>query len=71
MNATSTSSPRSVLHLLTAPPDAFTRGLLERQSRLAKVQNLKVEIVDLDRAAGPDYHRVLEQIFMADSVSTW
>lgn len=73
MNTLSTAIPRQryLLHLLTTPPDAFTQSLLARQATCAEASNVRVEIVDLVGAESPDYDRVLDQIFAADSVSIW
>ena len=73
MNSTSTTVPcqRCLVHLLTTPPDAFTQSLLTRQATRADALNVRMEIVDLAGAERPDYDRVLDQIFAADSVSTW
>ncbi len=73
MNTTSSSvhRQRCLLHLLTMPPDVFTQSLFEQQATRAEALNVRLEIVDLAGMESPDYDRVLDQIFTADSVSTW
>jgi hypothetical protein len=55
------------LHILVAPPDAFTETLLaaERQQ-----PGVTLEIVDLTQPE-PDYAALVEKVFAADSVATW
>lgn len=61
---------RTVLHLLTTPPDALTRTVLDLQQAAAATDR-QIEILDLSGPTPPDYDAVLERIFLADSVSTW
>lgn len=61
---------RTVLHLLTTPPDALTRTVLDLQ-QAAVAADRQIEILDLSGPNPPDYAAVLERIFLADSVSTW
>lgn len=62
---------RTVLHLLTTPPDALTRTVLDLQQAAAAATDRQIEILDLSGPTPPDYDVVLERIFLADSVSTW
>jgi len=62
---------RTVLHLLTAPPDEFTDRLLQLQKSLGSSGDYEVQVVDLSQEAAPDYDAVLDRIFSADSVSVW
>jgi len=55
------------LHLLTSPPDAWVRELLES---LQHHPELTVEIVDLT-SGEPDYVRLVDAVFAADSIATW
>jgi len=61
---------RTVLHLLTTPPDALTRAVLDLQ-QASTATDRQIEILDLSGPTPPDYDAVLERIFLADSVSTW
>ncbi|MCW5557368.1 MAG: hypothetical protein KIT22_06015 [Verrucomicrobiae bacterium] len=55
------------LHVLTSPPDAWLQELLESLRRQPEVT---VEIVDLT-SGEPDYARLVEAVFSADSIATW
>lgn len=55
------------LHVLTAPPDEFTRALLDA---LQKSPSVELTVADLSGDT-PDYARLVEQIFAADSIATW
>lgn len=57
----------TILHLMTRPQDDLSRALVRLQA--AEPEN-SVEVVDLT-AGEPDYVRIVEQIFAADSVTTW
>jgi hypothetical protein len=58
---------RKVLHILTKEHDTDAGEVLARQR---DQPDCKLETVNL--AAGqPDYARLLEQIFAADSVAVW
>ena len=59
---------RTLLHILTTPPDELVQRLLEHQQQQP---NLRVEIVDLTAPGEPDYEGMLDRIFAADSVATW
>ena len=58
---------RTILHILTRPEDDLNRELLAQQRTLPETT---VEVLDLTRTA-PDYERLLEAIFAADSVEVW
>lgn len=62
---------RTVLHLLTSPADEFTAALLEIQKSQASSSDFRVDVVDLTEASQTDYDAILEQVFVADSVSVW
>lgn len=55
------------LHVLTAPPDEFTRALLDA---LQKSPSVELTVADLS-VGTPDYARLVEQIFSSDSIATW
>ncbi|MBN8247180.1 MAG: hypothetical protein J0L84_07020 [Verrucomicrobia bacterium] len=55
------------LHLLTAPPDPWLQALLES---LRMRPDLAVDVVDLS-AGEPDYARLVDAVFAADSIATW
>jgi hypothetical protein len=55
------------LHVLTAPPDEFTRTLLDALKRSPSVE---LTVADLTGAT-PDYDRLVEQIFASDSIASW
>lgn len=59
---------RKVLHIVTTPDDPLAAQIIAAQQKIAGVQ---VEVVDLQKEPGPDYKRLLEQIFAADSVTVW
>ena len=58
---------RVVLHILTQPDDTLAQEVIARQ-REQHCQEVKV--VDLI-AAEPDYARLIQEIFAADSVAVW
>ena len=58
---------RAILHILTHPPDPLAMRVIEEQQ---KQPDLRVRVVDL-AATEPDYAKVLEEIFAADSVAVW
>ena len=58
---------RVVLHILTRPDDAVAQEIISRQR---EESGQEVNVVDLT-AAVPDYTRLLEEIFAADSVAVW
>lgn len=55
------------LHVLTAPPDEFTRALLDA---LQKSPSVELTVADLS-VGTPDYARLVEQILSSDSIATW
>ncbi len=59
---------RTILHILTVPPDELLQTLLRQQQGQA---DLKVQIIDLTGPGEPDYSKVLDLILVSDSVSTW
>ena len=58
---------RVVLHILTRPDDALAQQVIATQR---KQPDQEVHVVDLN-AGEPDYARLLQQIFAADSVAVW
>ena len=58
---------RIVLHILTQPGDTLAQEVIARQREQPDQQ---VNVVDLT-AAEPDYARLLQEIFTADSVAVW
>ena len=56
-----------LLHILTEPTDALAAKIIAKQS--GKQEN-KIEVVDLTQGE-PDYKKLLEKIFAADSVQVW
>lgn len=58
---------KTILHILTAEPDAFVADLMSRQRVLP---DCAIEVVDLT-VSSPDYRELLDQIFHADSIVTW
>lgn len=55
------------LHVLTTPPDEFTRTLLAALETSASVE---ITVADLT-VENPDYTRLVHQIFESDSIATW
>jgi len=58
---------RVFLHILTKANDTLTVGVMETQQKRPDVQ---VEVVDLT-GPEPDYIKLLEAIFAADSIAVW
>jgi len=58
---------RVFLHILTKPNDTLMVGVMETQQKRPDVQ---VEVVDLT-GPEPDYIKLLEAIFAADSIAVW
>ena len=58
---------RIVLHILTQPDETLAREVIARQREKS---DQEVNVVDL-WAAVPDYARLLQEIFAADSVAVW
>jgi hypothetical protein len=58
---------RTILHILTRPEEDLNHELLAQQRALPETT---VEVVDLTKPA-PDYERLVEAIFAADSVEVW
>jgi hypothetical protein len=58
---------RAVLHVLTQSNDPTSVALIARQQ---KQPDMEVKVVDLT-APEPDYAKLLEEIFAADSVAVW
>jgi len=58
---------RVVLHILTRPNDTLAQEVIARQR---EQQDEEVNVVDLT-AAEPDYARLIQGIFAADSAAVW
>jgi hypothetical protein len=58
---------KQILHVLTREKDALARDIIARQQ---EHQETRIDVVDLT-VGPPDYSRLLEQIFTADSVQVW
>jgi hypothetical protein len=58
---------RVTLHILTRPDDAPAGGVI---ATLGKRSDVQVKVVDL-AVPHPDYAKLLEEIFAADSVAVW
>jgi hypothetical protein len=58
---------RTLLHIRTEHDDTLADRVIATQRRQADVQ---VKVVDL-AAPEPDYGKLLEEIFAADSVAVW
>ena len=58
---------RVVLHILTQPDDTLAQEIIARQREHS---DQEVNVVDLT-AAEPDYARLIQEIFAADSVAVW
>ncbi len=58
---------RTILHILTRRDDGLAREIIVRQQ--ASPEN-KVVVEDLTKLQ-PDYKRLLENIFVAESVQVW
>ncbi|MBI5385899.1 MAG: hypothetical protein HZA90_14570 [Verrucomicrobia bacterium] len=55
---------RQILHVLTKPSDGVTTDLIRRQSQQPETN---VTVVDLTQPE-PDYDRLVERVFAADSI---
>jgi len=58
---------RVALHILTKPDDTLARTVLEQ---LRERQDQVINVIDLT-VAEPDYARLIQEIFAADSVAVW
>jgi len=58
---------RVVLHILTQQDETLAQEVIARQRER---QDQEVNVVDLT-AAEPDYARLIQEIFAADSVAVW
>jgi len=56
-----------VLHIVTTPDDTLAASVIAKQQEQPGAQ---VEVVDLT-APQPDFARLLEAIFAADSIAVW
>lgn len=61
---------RQQLHILTRPDDELAASLIATQHQAAAAGKGSVEVVDLT-GPEPDYERLLEAVFEADSVAVW
>jgi hypothetical protein len=58
---------RVALHILTKPDDTLARTVLDQ---LRERQDQVINVIDLT-VAEPDYARLIQEIFAADSVAVW
>ena len=58
---------RAVLHIVTRANDALAAAIIATQQKRPEA---RVKVVDLT-APEPDYAKLLEEIFAADSVAVW
>ncbi len=58
---------RVILHILTKPDDPLPGGVIATEQKHPDVQ---VNVVDLT-VPEPDYTKLLEEIFLADSIAVW
>jgi len=58
---------RVVLHILTQRDETLAQEVIARQR---EQQDQEVNVVDLT-AVEPDYARLIQEIFAADSVAVW
>ncbi|MDQ6631247.1 MAG: hypothetical protein M3Y82_05765 [Verrucomicrobiota bacterium] len=58
---------RTLLHILTKPNDSLAAKIIAQQK--SKLEN-RIEVEDLT-VGPPDYKKLLEKIFAADSVEVW
>jgi hypothetical protein len=58
---------RTTLHILTSLDDALARGVIDVQKQNPDSQ---VSLIDLTRST-PDYKKLLEAIFEAESIEVW
>lgn len=56
------------LHILTHPPDALVREILDTLAR--KETGTEIEVFDLT-GNDPDYGKLVERVFAADAIATW
>jgi len=57
----------AVLHIVTRSNDALAAGIIALQQKRPDAQ---VKVVDLTTPE-PDYAKLLEEIFQADSIAVW
>ena len=57
----------TALHIVTRSNDALAAGIIALQQKRPDAQ---VKVVDLT-APEPDYAKLLEEIFQADSIAVW
>ena len=58
---------RIVLHILTQPDETLAREVIARQREQQDQEDNDVDLT----AAEPDYARLIQEIFAADSVAVW
>ena len=58
---------RTTLHILTSLDDTLARGVIDAQKQNPDSQ---VSLIDLTRST-PDYKKLLEAIFEAESIQVW
>lgn len=58
---------KTILLVITQPDEALVAGLISQHQREEK---RKLTVIDLT-APAPDYEKLLEEIFAADTVCVW
>jgi hypothetical protein len=58
---------RTLLHIQTQPDDSLAETIRREQEKEA---GQRVIVADLTTES-PDYHKLLQQIFEADSIAVW
>jgi hypothetical protein len=58
---------RTILHILTRPDDALAREIIAQQQTGGENRLVVEDLTKLQ----PDYKRLLENIFAAESVQVW
>ena len=56
-----------LLHILTRPADAQAAAVIEAQKQLPENEVFVVDLTQPD----PDYGRLVDEVFAADSIASW
>ncbi len=56
-----------ILHILTRPDNSLAERVIREQSGFAEINLMVTDLT----SAPPDYDRLLEELFEADSVQVW
>jgi len=57
----------TILHILTSLDDTLARGVIDAQKQNPDAQ---VNLIDLTRST-PDYKKLLQAVFEAESIQVW